>query len=284
MSLDYEFHLSSLKKVCRLCGNRVVYITRSSSKVVKKVATYSKAVLEVFSTDVSADDPRLHPANLCNSCYRKLSRKIKRVAIQWEEHSEECKFCRTYAQGSKPGRPVKVTNKGKFLKYHHEHKKHFSSLETKESPTTLGSNFTPTCEVYICPLCRRFLSSPVQTSCNHVYCLDCMRHFTSRSEQENMNCPKCQKPLELKDISIASECFLQTMNFASVTCNKCLALIQVQDTPNHVCKFLSEEQIATKVLKRKLHESREGVSATFKTGGQVHKIFDLINLQKYVSK
>ena len=47
-------------------------------------------------------------------------------------------------------------------------------------------------EKYVCPICQEVLFEPVQTSCGHLYCEQCIKRSRSRSKR----CPSCRAALE----------------------------------------------------------------------------------------
>lgn len=92
-----EYHMSELRKVCRVCGKRVNKAKGRERNYL--VAEYSKELAEVFSIDASTDSENIHPFQFCHSCHTAIrfwntrggdTPSVGRV-FMWAKHSEpEC--------------------------------------------------------------------------------------------------------------------------------------------------------------------------------------------------
>jgi hypothetical protein len=263
-------HGEYLDNLCRTCGKRQSKFKAAVNKV-KEVSVYAEKIKEVFDTDVNFDNPNVHPKRICNSCYAKLFRgNTKQHTVTWHPHTDEnCKVCNLYLQQSKGGRPSNPV-KGLVYKLKSEHKKHFDKLESCNNVSIdMDDQFKATSDILNCPVCNKFVSFPMKAGCNHIFCLKCIKQLTKVENKENRNCPKCKKPLIVAKIEPLWDSYKEVIEHMCVQCTKCQAKMDARSTKSHCCTTDEEEQIATRVLKRKLAESEDGTCVTFKTRGQV---------------
>ena len=97
-----EFHMSELKKACRVCGRRLrkAKKERDRSYVCKE---HSKDLAEVFQIDIGSDSEDTHPLLFCLSCFTVIAKRISTGGrnvppvgrlFQWNKHDgSECRVC-----------------------------------------------------------------------------------------------------------------------------------------------------------------------------------------------
>lgn len=97
-----EYHVSQLRKVCRVCGKR---LNKSKGKEPERgylVEDSSKELAEVFGLDTSEDQDDTHPKKFCHTCRVYMRRWHTRgegtpAVGRWVKHSEpECTVSNTY--------------------------------------------------------------------------------------------------------------------------------------------------------------------------------------------
>ena len=289
-------HLQCLKKLCRLCGKKhQTYAEQSTGKTSYRASAFSKKILEVYGIDVTEDREDVHPVHICKACYLKCSDKKKRIAYEWEAHPEseedECQVCNHYKQIAKGGRPQKpLVGKAVKSELVMTSNHHFASLiDTNATPISL-QGFSLTCPVHKCPICGEFLTNPVETGCKHIFCLKCIR--AQFKDTNIIKCTVCKDEVHFLTIQQASIYFQQSLGFAYLECNNCKTKVPLSEKDSHKCTtspslrtilkcslLTSEpndaltprtERIGTTILKRKLAQSKDGITASFKTGGQVN--------------
>ena len=283
---SFDNHQTYLDRLCRLCsGKNQTRKEEVSGKVPIPTASYASKILSTFGVNVLADQVGVHPSHICRSCYDKLRRPMKRIAVEWEAHfsssENSCKVCQMYQQMARGGRPEKprVGLAADVLTPEH----HFDTLTDKNSQSLMLEGFTLACPVYSCPICTYFLSNPVETERHHIFCLKCIRNIFRR--QKEVPCPVCHCNVYFKDVHTPSSNFQETLKFSCIKCNKCDEKLLVVEKDKHQCQlgtlqsslFLQApndpltpraEKIGTIILKRKLTCS-DGAIATFKTNGKV---------------
>ena len=89
-----DFHISSLEKLCRICG--FVKGLRSCD-----INDHINDLKEYFFLDVSSDKPDIHPSSMCFKCATLLRNAKSRLtrtsllAINWVAHNNNCQVCQT---------------------------------------------------------------------------------------------------------------------------------------------------------------------------------------------
>ena len=84
---SFDNHQTYLDRLCRLClGKNQTRKEEVSGKVPIPTAPYASKILSTFGVNVLADQVGVHPSHICRSCYDKLRRPMKRIAVEWEAH------------------------------------------------------------------------------------------------------------------------------------------------------------------------------------------------------
>ena len=214
--------------------------------------------------------------------------------IRWHRMRGVCNMHLQLAKGGRPRKPLVgcAAKPDSITPYHH-----FSSLvESHESPMSLDG-FILLCSLYTYPMCKQYLTNPVETPCKHISCLNCIR--SQFHESPTMECIVCQQEVYFRSVHRVADNFQQTLNFACIECNQCKVNLPLSRKGSHQCRSSGlscsqfttppddpltprTERIGTTILKRKLLHSSDGLAAHFKTGGQVylckHPIKDIFQL------
>ena len=283
-----------LHRLCRTCGQRAnKEVDETKGKKIKLVASYKEQVKATYGVNIDQDEDDIHPKNICKTCYSKLFLKSKRSAYEWCCHSRtgQCTVCMLFTQQSKGGRPKKTNTGAGRPKQVETPTTHFdmlrSNMEERNLPKlTESSKFAPTSDMFKCPICRHFLRWPVAIPCEHVYCLQCVETM----EQKHTNqCTVCGVKYSFREVQLVKGHFMETLISSGLKCNKCNEVVSLTELSLHECDpdsitkgietFLKTpltspltstlEKLGTHILKTKLAQSTDHVSATFKTGGQV---------------
>ena len=241
---------------------------------------------------------RLYILNTCasnatqNCSWRPRDLHINGALIK-EQHDVKC-VC-LFTNQSRGGQPKK-TYTGKGRPKNPDRKSHFSSLqsqmEDQKFPVIgIDCNFCPTSEVFNCKICTHFLKLPVALPCEHIFCLQCVKGICDKEQQNKYICPICTVPFKFVQVEQVKDYFMETLLTSSLQCNTCNEIVTLPNvTANmHTCdpdavtkgihKFLGTplttplsptlEKLGTHILKSKLTQSADHMSASFKTGGQV---------------
>lgn len=70
-----DFHLTSLDKSCRVCGEYQSHKCAKYQHILRDAGLKNK-VLCAFGVNVINDDPNIHPQKICNNCYSKCLKGI----------------------------------------------------------------------------------------------------------------------------------------------------------------------------------------------------------------
>ena len=135
------------------------------------------------------------------------------------------------AKGGRPRKPLVgcAAKPDSITPYHH-----FSSLvESHESPMSLDG-FIPLCSLYTCPMCKQFLTNPVETPCKHISCLNCIRSQFHGSP--TMECIVCQQEVYFRSVHRVADNFQQTLKFACIECNQCKVNLPLSRKGSHQCR------------------------------------------------
>ena len=150
----------------------------------------------------------------------------------------------------------------------------------------------------LCPVCIQILDKPVETTCQHYFCVECMKGVIDSGQSGS--CPVCKEKIGL--LKIPTRMVLRLIAAQEVACKKCGKNVHYEDSAVHDCgdepadapagqpvvapeparalqqilqevqkgRFSPEvEKICTTYVKTKLKDSADGKTVLFKTGGKV---------------
>ena len=119
-----NLHLENLKKLCRVCGQRLNKYYQARHAVNGYLKTENKDKLkETYGIDITFDNNEVHPQKMCKSCLVALGKPSNREVNNWQPHQDgvekdeetdkmelKCRTCRQIASTSKGGRRKKPSN------------------------------------------------------------------------------------------------------------------------------------------------------------------------------
>lgn len=155
----------------------------------------------------------------------------------------------------------------------------------------------------MCPVCMQILDKPVETTCQHYFCVECMKGVID-SGQRGL-CPVCKDEVGL--LKVPTRMVLRLIAEQEVTCLNCGTTVNYEDSSAHVCGDVTPEaqapaaipqqpvvapepaqhlqqilqdvqggkfspvvdKICTAYVKTKLKDSTDGKTVLFKTRGKV---------------
>ncbi|XP_070543668.1 E3 ubiquitin-protein ligase LNX-like [Ptychodera flava] len=182
-----------------------------------------------------------------------------------------------------------------------EEGKVFLQEQAKKSPSfDWPKSFSPMRDVECdikCSICLSFLTKPLETPCQHIYCSDCVINVFLTENKLFVNCPCCTESISCFSVKPAKLYFLNILRSLPMQCNTCMQICNSLHLNEHTCqpsqaKSNAEsssqprqassdilerplelpltpelEKMATHLLKTKLNQSADGKTAIYKTGG-----------------
>ena len=107
-TLNEDFHLEALLKLCRICGHMVY--SRKSKRKLGNCSAFEGKILTLFNINIRSDLPDIHPKLACTSCLQKI-RNAKHICQNeksyivsnihdikefWKPHQSDCNVCLHY--------------------------------------------------------------------------------------------------------------------------------------------------------------------------------------------
>ena len=236
-------HLNNLSTLCRVCGNKVQEFKKKNlKKPLKKSSTYAAKIKVKFNIDVTSDEVQRHPPFFCHLCYSNLFLPTPReVPNYWPIHPEsgECIICKRAEANTKAGRPTSKHTRMEELEKTEEKNKEavLAKLERlAETATNYPNiNFITDDPLFVCKLCKRLLSRPVETPCDHVFCLSCLHNLFISTSSSCIVCHICQRNFSLKDIKLPKQYFIDVLQNLRVKCTQCRRVSWLHSTDEHDC-------------------------------------------------
>lgn len=224
-----EGHQENLNKLCRVCSNRVQkFKQRNVRKPVKKCALYAEKIKLKYNIDVSFDEPHRHPLHICHLCYSNLFVATSReIPNDWSAHPERgtCSVC-SKVEEDKGGRPKKGKSAWvdrlvqKELDNKAEVTSRFEMLSRATTPF-LNTNFTCEDSSFVCKLCNTLISRPVETPCEHIFCLSCLENEFVQTSSSSVICKICKHNFNLMDLNPPRQYFMDVLKTTRVKCTTC---------------------------------------------------------------
>ncbi len=250
---DEGFHLKALESLCRICGTLL-----ASHKVTHSCAKYPAHLALAFCINVASDTHNIHPARMCNNCYRTMSRHESRQktgtsyassteVVEWQQHETTCSTCSLYINKKKGDRPRKqAKNRGRPPSTQGPHltgdelKHHIAeisgeSLQCKEPlhPDRFTSFVGIT--TLLCSACGNVVDRPVEMKCGHIACAACL---IDRQSSLLLKCPGCSHQLCChEDVKQVSPVVMNILRELQVHCDNhhlgCQVVIPLQGLRDH---------------------------------------------------
>lgn len=318
-----DSHIACLTDLCRICGDRFSRDDRRYS-----CFDHRDGILKYYQTDIENDNRQLHPPSFCFPCYMAMfncersrgALTITSALKMWLPHSDDCSTCLSCKQQRKGGRPSKKVKKRtvatgrcfpqlQAITERIEEVAPEAHCPESSSHLLVPTQFIrPTAPLTIshfqCGLCNKVLNSPVELSCNHLFCKVC---FLESVTSGNYDCPTCHKSLtDVENIKCPSPITLMSLASLRLTCTKtgCRDIIKLDTLKEHqaICGQTTqstqssaftpqrntleqalnvpfdqtpntlEKRVATHVIRRMVNSSCEQASDDYlslKTGGKV---------------
>lgn len=281
-----EEHIQFLERMCRLCGERVQDREKHAKGYSPKLCrNYCEKICKTFGVNLDEDIEGQHPTHICHKCHKKLYRDKRWEPVQWRSHPRtgSCEVCTRWEQQSKGGHPKK-------RKYNHppDHQPcdiPFSKLSPGPKAPTLESHFQLEIPDELrCGFCASLSDEALESSCGHLFCLQCTKR--EYEKKRTSTCNICNQKFSMNKMVSPKEYLHRLMNsLLPVKCTKCKSTMPIKDVQNHTCledeamEILSHpleepltplmEAIGSHIVKSKLAQSADGITASFQTRGQV---------------
>jgi hypothetical protein len=275
-----EYHQLCLENLCRICSKRAQTKTEKQSRPPKLCASYSIKILQVFVVDISNDDDQTHPTHLCNSCYRHIinwhrfpnSDKYEDIKLQaidtnglWTKHDNSsllsaCKVCILYMGQCKGGGRLKS---GKARQINE-----FASMDTMPfEPQLIENAETNTTVTHIVlPVAQ-----PMTKECGTVISLvqpHSEEYLPDTMPESGFKTPSCHMKASHSTPAHTPSIPVPMVSSGAQTTPK----TTLNDTLNRSIDSPlndQEEQLLTRLTKRKLAFTDDRSMLICKTGGQV---------------
>ena len=307
-----SFHSKELHKHCRVCGKR--FPRKGQSPCNKNCENISSLLKTCYKIDIDNDNGEVHPPQVCYGCVCRMRRISKAqgaafinpdcTLFEWRIHNTEitCTVCDHFAATAEPGRKKKERkNRGRLQgetpaqTIHELAKVAGKSLVQGVHPSRLLGAQVQESNV-LCCACKCILNTPVQLSCDHLACKQCVQqqlvamgpkatcpgcdqHFNSTHlskcptvvtgiiENLRVRCQhECRIPVMLQDLQTHEESCSAGNLESPPSALADVTLDEVMSVPLNKPLSPDEEVVCTRLVKRATSGSK---SLVLKTGGQV---------------
>ncbi|XP_030831063.1 V(D)J recombination-activating protein 1-like [Strongylocentrotus purpuratus] len=286
-----EQHINCLSLLCRFCGRRV------ETELGKKghaymVSDYHQLILQKFNIDISEDTSDIHPNKFCCTCYCQLTIKkpSNLTPKNWDSHkrTSDCQTCTHFKQTQAPGRPKKRKVGGRPPATTTP-QSHFSKLGVSATKGNQKYNIDQdtfhiddSLQFLLCSVCRSVVSCPVESPCNHLFCLDCI---SSLFAKVSVSCPLCDLQFHYSQTHTPATYIITLLHNLHVQCSLCKTSMHYTKTSGHSCQTSNcdhtyaksnfvdlntqqRQQIASDYLKSQMAKSHDGLSASIGLAGR----------------
>ena len=259
-SMDH--HLASLENLCRICGSR---FSRNAARRYL-CSLYEENLEAAFGVRIHGDKMDVQPKSFCINCFSSMKLHEERLKAnvsylstlsprQWSPHAEEnCITCQLHDMQAKGGRPKKSKHLGR-------------PPQTGPSPQQLGSsalvhevrivmqqvpsfrtssmslqlaNFAPlqpplSLEHFTCKICGSILDQPVQLSCSHTFCGNCLVQQVI-SESCQCHVTNCRHTITTGGITKPSDLLMFSLGALQYKCTNgnCTTSVPLQSLCTHL--------------------------------------------------
>lgn len=282
-----EEHIHFLERMCRLCGERVQDRSKHAKGYKPKPCTnYREKIIKTFGVNLNEDIEGQHPTYLCHKCHKKLYRDKTWEAVKWQSHPRtgSCEVCTKWEQQARGGHPKR--RKYNDPREHQQCCYPFSNLRPGPKAPTLENHFhLQMPEELRCGFCFCLSDEALESSCGHLFCLKCLTK--AHDQNSSSKCKICDRKFAMNKMSSPKDylhCLM--ISLLPVKCTKCNVTMPIKDVQSHACRageavdILSHplgapvtplmEAIGSHIIKSKLTQSSDGLTASFKTRGQVN--------------
>ena len=237
-------HQKNLENLCRICGEK---LQKSKGALSSKFQClkWKEFLAEKFSIFVEKDLEEIHPQYFCHACYAHPNRRSV-VPVTWVTHyDDDCRVCSHIEEIKKGGRPKKV-RRGRKLEL-------CDSSRTLQSPSSLQDLDALTKDIpsirfdefsekfllpknlrkeLLCPVCLQILDKPVETTCQHYFCVQCMKGVIDSGR--NGSCPVCKE--NIGPLKVPTRMVLRLIAEQEVICTTCRKSVNYENSAVHACE------------------------------------------------
>ena len=228
---------------------------------------------------------------MCRSCNRKCQHQasgrmdylqsnchIPNIP-QWIEHSHvDCKVCSNKAPRRSSNNP------GQFPRKHDKQETTADELiftdQSLFNDLARGSVQIDHIENYnivneknasdlMCCLCQCILAcgKSLQISCEHNFCIDCLRSYVAFHKRKSFSCPLCSQTSTINDVKQSPRILYNILCKLEIECDTCHQQGLLESFQSHNCRKENHTPIITEVLK---------ASRTLKRAAEQHNEGDTI--------
>ena len=255
-------HLENLENLCRICGSR---FSRHASRRYLCIQ-YAETLEASFGVKIQDDQKDVHPKSFCINCFASMNLHTDRLKAglsylstlsprQWSPHVDDsCFTCQLNDTKAKGGRPKKGKHLGRPPQTGPNRQPvgtsalvHDVRITMQQVTSFRGKNMTLqavhfaqpppplSLQHFTCKLCGNILDQPVELSCNHTFCGDCIVH---QAHSGNCQChiKTCKSNITVGGIKKPSELLMASLGALQYQCTNgsCTTTVRLQRLRAHL--------------------------------------------------